>query len=143
MARGFSAWSMTDSTLKRTFSPLRGVEVTVTVTPGLPSHRREYRITTDRPIDMADGGFAIPAEVDGVPYTPDMVELTGRGVAARFPWGLSAITCEEGQCEPLLVKAYPNTNLLHPLTRIPTLRFRLEAGTHRVVTVVTGAPEGF
>lgn len=143
MARGFSDWSMGETSLARTFSPLRGVEVTVTVIPGLPSHRREYSITTDRPIDMADGGFAIPAEREGIAYSPHMVELTGHSATARFPWGVSAISCEEGHCEPILVKAYPNTNLLHPLTRIPTLRFRLEAGAHRIVTVVTGAPEGF
>lgn len=138
MARGFSDWAVSDTSVSRTFSPLRGVEVTVTVTPDFPRHRREYRVTTDRPIDMADAGFAIPAEWEGRPYTPDMVTLTDRAVAARFPWGTSAIHCEAGRCEPLLVKAYPNTNLLFPLTRIPTLLFRLEAGTHRIVTVVTG-----
>lgn len=138
MGRGFISFEVSGTAARRTYFPMRGVSVTVAVTPDFPSHRREYTITTDRPIDAADGGFAIPAERDGVPFADDMVEWSEHGVAARFPWGVSAIRSVEGGGEPLLVKAFPNTNVLSPLTRIPTLRFRLGAGTHRIVTVVTG-----
>ena len=138
MGRGFEDFQVSGTHTRRVYAPLPGVRVEVTVTPDFPSHRREYRITTDRPIDAADGGFAIPAETAGVPYTEDMVAWTPHGVAARFPWGESAIRSETGGGEPLLVKAFPNTNVLCPVTRIPTLRFRLAAGEHRIVTVVTG-----
>lgn len=139
MQRGFDGFRAEPDHIWRRFSPLRGVTVEVTVTPCFPSHRRSYVITTDRPIDVADGGFAIPAEQDGLPYSEDMVEWTQDGVTARFPWGVSGIRCEQGGGSPVLVKAWPNTNLLHPLTRIPTIRLRLEAGTHRLVTLVTGS----
>lgn len=139
MQRGFEDFRLEGDRYWRRFSPLRGVTVEVTVTPCFPSHRRSYVITTDRPIDVADGGFAIPAERDGLPYSEDMVEWTRDGVIARFPWGVSGIRCEQGGGSPVLVKAWPNTNLLHPLTRIPTIRLRLEAGTHRLVTLVTGS----
>lgn len=139
MQRGFEDFRLEGDRYWRRFSPLRGVTVEVTVTPCFPSHRRSYVITTDRPIDVADGGFAIPAEQDGRPYSEDMVEWTRDGVTARFPWGVSGIRCEQGGGSPVLVKAWPNTNLLHPLTRIPTIRLRLEAGTHRLVTLVTGS----
>lgn len=138
MARGFTEWEVGADFIRRAFSPLPGIKVEVTVTPGIHGHRRDYRIITDRPVDMADGGFAIAAERDGVPFTEDMVERTGHGIAACFPWGESAIVCETGQGEPLLVKAFPNTNVLAPLTRIPTIRFHLEPGVHRIVTWVTG-----
>lgn len=139
MQRGFDGFRAEPDHIWRRFSPLRGVTVEVTVTPCFPSHRRSYVITTDRPIDVSDGGFAIPAEQDGLPYSEDMVEWTQDGVTARFPWGVSGIRCEQGGGSPVLVKAWPNTNLLHPLTRIPTIRLRLEAGTHRLVTLVTGS----
>lgn len=139
MQRGFEDFRLEGDRYWRRFSSLRGVTVEVTVTPCFPSHRRSYVITTDRPIDVADGGFAIPAEQDGRPYSEDMVEWTRDGVTARFPWGVSGIRCEQGGGSPVLVKAWPNTNLLHPLTRIPTIRLRLEAGTHRLVTLVTGS----
>ena len=67
-----------------------------------------------------------------------MLFRSPHGVAARFPWAVSAIRCLSGGGEPLLVKAWPNTNLLHPLTRIPTIRLSLPPGRHRVVTLVTG-----
>ena len=136
--RGFDAFEIGADHTWRRYSPLRGVEVEVTVTPSFPSHRREYRITNDRPIDAVDGGFAVPAEAGGQRYHGDMVAWEAHGVAARFPWGISAIRCEEGGGEPLLVAPWPNTNLLSPLTRIPSIRWRLEPGEHRLVTWVTG-----
>ncbi len=136
--RGFADFEIGADHTWRRYSPLRGVEVEVTVTPSFPSHRREYRITNDRPIDAVDGGFAVPAEAGGQRYHGDMVAWEAHGVAARFPWGISAIRCEEGGGEPLLVAPWPNTNLLSPLTRIPSIRWRLEPGEHRLVTWVTG-----
>jgi len=139
MQRGFDDFQAQPDRIWRKFSPMRGVTVEVTVIPAFPSHRREYVIATDRPIDVADGGFAIAAQADGRLYTQDMVEWTRNAVTARFPWGSSGIRCEQGDGTPLLVKAWPNTNLLHSLTRIPTIRFRLEPGIHRLTTVVTGS----
>ena len=136
--RGFDAFEIGADHTWRRYSPLWGVEVEVTVTPSFPSHRREYRITNDRPIDVVDGGFAVPAEAGGQRYHGDMVAWEAHGVAARFPWGISAIRCEEGGGEPLLVAPWPNTNLLSPHTRIPSIRWRLEPGEHRLVTWVTG-----
>lgn len=136
--RGFDAFEIGPNYTWRRFSPLRGVEVEVTVTSCFPSHRREYRITTDRPIDVADGGFAIPSERNGRRYSEAMVAWEAHGVTARFPWGLSGIRCETGGGEPLLAAPWPNTNLFAPLTRIPTIRWQLAPGAHRLVTVVTG-----
>ena len=136
--RGFDAWEVTRTHTLRAYSPMRGVWVAVEVTPDFPGHTRRYTITTDRAIDVADGGFAIPAEWEGVPFSPHMVEMGDHSLACRFPWGESAISCGDGLGEPVLVKAFPNTNLLWPLTRIPTLVFRLEAGTHSFTTAVSG-----
>ncbi len=140
--RGFDAWTVSETQTWRRFSPMLGVWVEVTVTPCFPSHRRDYIITTDRPIDAADGGFAIPAEHAGLRYREDMVEWSGEGVTARFPWGVSGIRCEKGGGRPVLVSPWPNTNLLAPFTRIPIIRWRLEPGTHRLTTLVTGSLPG-
>ena len=138
--QGFEDFRLEAGRCWRRFSPLPGVEVEVTVVPNFPAHRREYTVTTDRPIDAADGGFAIPAEDgEGRACTPDMVEWGPCSVTARFPWGVSAIRCLSGVGEPVLVRAWPNTNVLHPLTCIPTIRLSLPPGTHRFTTLVTGA----
>ena len=136
--RGFDAYEIGADYTWRRFSPMRGVEVEVRVIPRFPSHRREYRITTDRPIDAVDSGFALPAEGEGRRYSEDMVSWEAHGVVARFPWGVSAIRCEAGGGRPLLVSPWPNTNLLSPLTRIPAIRWRLGPGEHRLTTWVTG-----
>lgn len=136
--RGFEAWEIAEDYTWRRFSPMRGVRVEVKVIPCFPSHWREYIITTDRPIDVVDSGFAIAAEAAGLPYREDMVAWEPHGVTARFPWGVSGIRSEHSGGEPVLVSAWPNTNLVSPLTRIPAIRWRLEPGEHRLATLVTG-----
>ena len=69
-------------------------------------------------------------------------DAAGEGVTARFPWGVSGIRCEKGGGRPVLVSPWPNTNLLAPFTRIPIIRWRLEPGTHRLTTLVTGSLPG-
>ena len=139
MQRGFLDYRVSPQQTWRRFQPMKGVTVEVTVTPDFPSHRRDYVISTDRKIDVADGGFAISAQGEGSLCTPDMVELTDRSVSVRAPWGTSSIRCDDLPCKPVLVNAYPNTNLLFPVTRIPTLCFTLQPGVHRFSTVVTGS----
>ena len=139
MQRGFLDYRVSPQQTWRRFQPMPGVTVEVTVTPDFPSHRRDYVISTDRKIDVADGGFAISAQGEGSLCTPDMVELTDRSVSVRAPWGTSSIRCDDLPCKPVLVNAYPNTNLLFPVTRIPTLCFTLQPGVHWFSTVVTGS----
>ena len=140
MQRGFEDFRLEEGRYWRKFSPLPGVEVEVTVTPDFPAHRREYVVTTDRPIDLADGGLALPAQ-DG-PASPGVVKREPHGVAVDAPWGSSGICCLSGVGEAVLVRAWPNTNLLCPLTCIPTIRLSLPPGTHRFTTLVTGTVHG-
>lgn len=138
MQRGFLDYRLGERSYWRKFSPMPGVTVEVTVTPAFPSHIRVYRITTDRPIDVADGGFAIAREWEGRVLEEAMVEQASDSVTVRTPWGVSGIACRRGGGTPKLIKAFPNTNLLHPVTCIPTLCFCLEPGVHEIETVVTG-----
>lgn len=138
MQRGFQDYVLEADRYWRKFSPMPGVTVEVTVVPSFPSHTRHYRITTDRPIDVADGGFSIAREWKGRLVEDAMVEQTADSVTVQAPWGVSGIICRQGGGTPCLVKAFPNTNLLHPITYIPTLCFHLEPGVHELETAVTG-----
>ncbi len=99
----------------------------------MPWHVRIHRIKTAFPIDIADGGFAISLEEKIIKYNPKDIMRTNSSLIANFPWGVSGVVNEldGGQCE--LVKAYPNTNLIDPVTLIPTLKKNLSAGEHILI----------
>ena len=43
--------------------------------------------------------------------------------------------CAEG--EGVIIQADPNTNLLHPMTRIPAVRYPIHPGENELTTVVS------
>ena len=43
-------------------------------------------------------------------------------------------TCGEG--EGIIISADPNTNLLHPMTRIPAVRYPVHVGKMELTTIV-------
>lgn len=121
------------------------VQVRSIIVPLGEWHVRIHEIDTLESIDVIEGGYAIPKErchtlvsgADSGKYTEDMVEYTENGLFCNFPWGCSGILSVTNR-EPRLVQAFPNTNILHNLTVIPTLFIRLEAGRHCVAGAVYG-----
>ena len=124
-------------------SPLSDVTIETILIPCSCWHVRIHKIVTKRPVDIADGGFALPQE-NGFKLTKgkknekynakDVKSIKG-ALCADFPWGCSCIASETGQKTELIIPA-PNTNLFYNLTVIPTVTARLEAGRHLIVTSV-------
>ncbi len=142
MRDGFECAEATEDYTRVRYSPMRGVLVETWVVPMLPWHVRVHRITAHKSIDVADGAFAIASERDMAGCEPDEIIEDGDGITAAFKWGISGIIRAHGPGSPVLVKAQPNTNLLEPLTVIPTWTARLEKGEHLLVTMVVGDAAG-
>ena len=88
--------------------------------------------------EYADGGFAIRTEQQGQEMQPDMVCRTENAVKCAFPWGNAGAVCMAGTGEPRLVRPFPNTNIMYGSTVIPTIYFRLNAGTHCIADYFYG-----
>lgn len=120
-------------------------QISSTIIPMGPWHIRVHVIKNQKAIRIADGGFAIGAErcfevesgEQSGKYSSEMVKEEEDGIFADFPWGVSGVVSVSGG-KPILVQAFPNTNLLHNLTVIPTITKTLETGEHRVITCVLG-----
>ncbi len=103
-------------------------------------------------------GMVVPGSHSGK-YTWDMVQQDELSLFCNFPWGVSGIVGEgiydgvvadtkeadagakkaaeqQSPWSPRLVTAFPNTNVLHNLTVIPTLCTTLEPGEHILVSCV-------
>lgn len=124
-------------------------EISSIIIPAIPWHVRVHIIKASAPVTIADGGFAIKAErcfqaVSGPEsgkFKEDMVKTTPESIFADFPWGVSGIVSRTGG-EPVLIQAFPNTNLLYNLTVIPMIKKNLEPGTHMVISCVLGDLSG-
>lgn len=94
-------------------------------------HIRLHHIKNKRLLDSAEGGFAVP-----IKYLNENVQ-TQNEPFAKTSEGLSGIVDLFGERDFHIVRTSPNTNLLTPsVTGIPTLRKRLDVGSHLLGSAV-------
>lgn len=145
MRWGVKTFCVQEDFLYMNYQMMPKVTVDSWIVPLAPWHVRIHRIYTEVDIDIADGGFAIEAEpcfqvipgADSGKYDASMIKKTADSLKAVFPWGTSGVISYTGGCCEL-VTAFPNTNLLHNLTVIPTVKAMLQAGEHLVITGFLG-----
>ncbi|UQZ37364.1 hypothetical protein C2I18_03525 [Paenibacillus sp. PK3_47] len=123
-----------DNVLHAVWNPWRDVEVRSWIIAGLPWHIRLHRIAAGRPLDIAEGGFALGQEEELGRV------LEAAGMAASTEWGTSAIKSLFGGWKGELVWPNANTNLLRPRTVLPTLTASLAPGVHWLASAVYGSP---
>lgn len=100
-------------------------------------HLRLHRITTDTAVDLADSGFALPAEAPFVcpsgsqdsRVLPQQAEPVPGGIAAFLPWGCTAAVSLLGGMQAAFVSTFPNTNLMYNNCAVPCLKTTLQPGT--------------
>ncbi len=145
---GCREYEITDTCVKSTWRPFRGVTVETAIYPQGEWHLRVHRIQSDRPLYAAEGGFAISrdggkGEIVYARQTaaPDQHADASSAVVAA-PWGLSGVRAISGYTGGEIVIPEPNTNLMSPRTLLPTLRAEIPAGESVLVCAVLGTVTG-
>ncbi|MDO4617891.1 MAG: DUF2264 domain-containing protein [Clostridia bacterium] len=113
--------------IKLEWSPMDGVEVTTLITPFENSHKREHYIKTPFPIEAVDLGFAVNSEVSETEaklYEASVKTKDG-GVRVYSEYG-----------DGIVVDALPATNLMSPNTKIPGVKYKIDAGVSKVTSTV-------
>ena len=153
MRYGVKEYSITPEYTYTSYDLLPGVTAKSWIVPcGGGWHIRIHRIVTDRAVDAADGGFALPVEQpfimlpngnDGK-YIPGREESLPGGTGAFLPWGAAAAcTLDSSEnCQAKMVCTFPNTNLMAPLCADPTVISSLKPGTHLLVHAFYGSISG-
>lgn len=146
MKRSLKDYHVTNQQIWMRYQMMPGVMIETTLIPNGPWHKRVHLIQTDRPIDIAEGGFAIPLEPENVVkgrlsgrFEGDGLRREGNRLFVEFDWGTSGIVAVTGG-ELEAVQVLANTNVLYPLTIIPMVKRRLEPGTHTMITLIFGSP---
>ncbi|MDE5939264.1 MAG: DUF2264 domain-containing protein [Lachnospiraceae bacterium] len=114
------------------WNPCEGIHVTTTITPTKEGHIRRHSIVSGRECEAYDGGFAVEIDVDGEVQraVEDMALL-----ANCYSSCLVKRVKGEGTGEIIMTAC--NTNLLHAMTRIPAIRYRIPCGRSEIETEVT------
>ena len=100
-----------DGKIVSDWSPFRGIRVHSEIIPNDTGHTRKHIIESEYDCAAYDSGFAAEPGDTRCPVK----SVSGNGTA-------------------LLLRADPNTNLLHPKTDIPTVRYAIKKGRNEIET---------
>lgn len=103
-------------------------------------HIRLHRVTTNRPLQLLEGGFAIDRTGDGHITPQDWITEQPGSAYVRSLSAQSEIRDVSGQRPGHVLRAAPNTNLRFPRTFIPQLQGYIPAGVSWFATAVYAVP---
>ncbi|GAA3800648.1 DUF2264 domain-containing protein [Sphaerisporangium flaviroseum] len=128
--------TVSDGLLHLRWTPWTDVEVETWLLACPPWHIRVHRLTTQRHLQSAEGGFAVDRD------EPFHRVDTGPGRArVDSPAGACLVDDLAGARTGRLVQALPGTNVMAPRTVIPTLVDAHAPGEHRLACAVLGVAE--
>lgn len=121
--------SETDITSK--WIPYEGITVESIIVPTRHGHIRKHMIESDRECVAYDCGFAVEIDVAGEKLTEEasMAQVENEYCKCQ-------VTAVQGEGKGEIIIADPNTNLLHPMTRIPAIGYQIHKGRNEIVTEV-------
>jgi len=115
------------------WKPWDNVSIKSYIIPLLPWHVRIHFIDTKRSLTLADGGFAINRQGSVSREISSDYCFASRENVVSGIWNLM------GTQKPQIVQTEPNTNLMVPLTVIPTLFSNIGSGQHIHACAVLGS----
>ena len=142
---GTERFALSEGEVSFTWRPMDGVEIDTRLIPCENWHVRCHVIRTDRPIEAAEGGFAVCRDFEGCRPCDRVVSeafADARKAAARCERGSCAIFAVQGYARGEVIEAEANTSLIWPRTLIPTLRAEISPGETRLVCAVCASEDG-
>ena len=113
------------------WTPYEGITVETVIVPTRHGHIRKHIIESDRECEACDCGFAVEIDVPG----EKLVEEDNTAWVENG-YSICQVIAVQGEGRGEIIIADPNTNLLHPMTRIPAVRYRIHKGRNEIVTEV-------
>ncbi len=142
---GFERFDLSEREVSFTWRPMDGVEIDTRLIPCENWHVRCHVIRAERPVEAAEGGFAVCRDYEGCRPCDRVVSETFADAfkaAARCDKGSCAIFAVAGYDRGEVIEAEANTSLIWPRTLIPTLRAAIDPGETRLVCAVCASEDG-
>jgi hypothetical protein len=124
-------YQVSDTEVTSEWVPYPGIKVETILVPTEEGHIRKHFISSEIECTAYDCGFAIEIDVEGEKLTQDqsMAQVENE-------YSMCRVTSVLGEGKGTIIVADPNTNLLHPMTRIPALCYHIEKGTNKIVSEI-------
>ncbi len=114
------------------WTPYPGITVESSIIPTETGHIRKHIVESNIECDAYDCGFAVEIDVEG-----EKIGEIGASAYVENCYSSCHITALCGEGKGNIIGADPNTNLLHPMTRIPAIRYNIAKGRNEIVTEIT------
>lgn len=111
--------------------PYEGIMVESYIIPTEDGHIRKHKIISDRECEAYDCGFAVEVDTAGEKQMQD-----GSMAAVENCYSACRVEAKGVTGDGIVIFADPNTNLLHPMTRIPAVRYQIHQGENELTTEV-------
>lgn len=125
-------FNISDKEVTSKWIPYEGVTVVTTITPTESGHIRKHVVQSSRDCTAYDCGFAVEIDVD-----KEELICGETSAQVRNAYSQCKVSLVSGQGKGEIIIADPNTNLLHPMTRIPAVRYQIHKGENEITTEVT------
>lgn len=127
-------FEVTDKEVVSKWIPYPGIQVTTTLIPTETGHIRKHSVSSEISCKAYDCGFAVEIDVPGT-----KIEEEGNQAFVENSYSRCRVEVVEGTGKGTIINADPNTNLLHPMTRIPAICYEIPVGRCELITEVTAA----
>lgn len=141
---GFERFELSEDEVRCTWRPMDGVEIRTRIIPCENWHVRCHIVRTRRPLEAAEGGFAVCRDFEGMRPCDRVVSQSfadARKAAARCERGSCAMFAVSGYDRGEVVETEANTNLIYPRTLIPTLMAAIQPGETKLVCAVCASED--
>ena len=125
-------FSISETEVYSRWVPYEGIRVETYIIPTENGHVRKHIVTSDRECVAYDCGFAVEIDTEGEKQAQEE-----RAAQVENAYSMCQVTAKCGQGEGIIIGADPNTNLLHPMTRIPAIRYQIHRGRNELATEVS------
>ena len=126
------SFSVSEKNIVSVWVPYPGINVETIIIPTQKGHIRKHIIESSIECEAYDCGFAVEIDVEGEKLTK------AAGMAqAENNYSLCRVTSVCGEGEGTIIIADPNTNLLHPMTRIPAVCYCIHEGKNEIITEIS------
>ncbi len=124
-------YNITDSKLTSKWIPYPGIVIDSTIIPTEYGHLRKHTIISDVECVAYDCGFAVEIDVEG-----ELLTEENNMAQVKNDYSQCRVWAELGDGKGIVIVADPNTNLLHPMTRIPAVCYQIQKGKNEIITKV-------
>lgn len=131
------SFTITEKEVVSQWIPYEGIRVETHIIPTEDGHIRKHIIESDRECVAYDCGFAVEIDVPGEKLTEavNMAQVENHYSSCK-------VTASGTEGDGTVIIADPNTNLMHAMTRIPSICYKIHKGRNELETAVEVRFEG-